>query len=59
MKTLADRVPRPGLLLHGSGGEETAPGERETRFKQYDTAKQTLWNYGSRGFAFYSPRFFR
>ena len=41
MKTLADRVPRPGLLLHGSGGEETAPGERETRFKQYDTAKQT------------------
>jgi len=35
------RLPRPGALLHGCGGEETAPTERETRHKLYDNAKET------------------
>jgi len=41
MSDTASRMPRPGLLLHGSGGEETAPTERETRRKIYDMSKQT------------------
>lgn len=40
MKEQTNRLPRPGSMLHGCGGEN-APGERETRLLGYDAAKQT------------------
>jgi len=41
MKQENSRRLSPGALLHGSGGEEAAPSEREIRYTSYDAAKQT------------------